>query len=98
MWKVPCFLGSVCPEVCLTPGPGAVCSSGLVLEGGSDNLLGLLYVKEVAPGSVAAGEGSLRPLDLIHFINGAPTHDLTLSESRRLLELSLRNLTLKATR
>ncbi|XP_031433720.1 tyrosine-protein phosphatase non-receptor type 13 isoform X3 [Clupea harengus] len=73
-------------------------SLGLVLEGGSDNLLGLLYVKEVAPGSVAAGEGSLRPLDLIHFINGAPTHDLTLSESRRLLELSLRNLTLKATR
>ncbi|KAL2099649.1 hypothetical protein ACEWY4_004043 [Coilia grayii] len=73
-------------------------SLGLVLEGGSDSLHGLLYVKEVVPGSVAAGEGSMRPLDLIHFINGAPTHSLTLSESRRLLELSLRNLTLKATR
>ncbi|XP_041914622.1 tyrosine-protein phosphatase non-receptor type 13 isoform X6 [Alosa sapidissima] len=73
-------------------------SLGVVLEGGSDSLLGLLYVKEVVPGSVAAGEGSLKPLDLIHFINGAPTHDLTLSENRRLLELSLRNLTLKATR
>ncbi|XP_062411095.1 tyrosine-protein phosphatase non-receptor type 13 isoform X9 [Sardina pilchardus] len=73
-------------------------SLGVVLEGGSDSLLGLLYVKEVVPGSVAAGEGSLKPLDLIHFINGAPTQDLTLSENRRLLELSLRNLTLKATR
>lgn len=87
-----------CMDVCLTSRPGAVCWSGLVLEGGSDSLLGLLYVKEVTPGSVAASEGSLRPLDLIHFINGAPTHDLTLNESRRLLELSLRNLTLKATR
>ncbi|XP_063066677.1 tyrosine-protein phosphatase non-receptor type 13 isoform X2 [Engraulis encrasicolus] len=73
-------------------------SLGLVLEGGSDSLHGLLYVKEVVPGSVAAGEGSMKPLDLIHFINGAPTHSLTLSESRRLVELSLRNLTLKATR
>ncbi|XP_056146193.1 tyrosine-protein phosphatase non-receptor type 13 isoform X1 [Lampris incognitus] len=53
---------------------------------------------DIHPGSLASEEGSLRPLDLIHYINGAPTLDLTLSESTRLLELSLKNLTLKATR
>uniref|UniRef100_A0AAY4EXM6 Tyrosine-protein phosphatase non-receptor type 20 n=1 Tax=Denticeps clupeoides TaxID=299321 RepID=A0AAY4EXM6_9TELE len=73
-------------------------SLGLVLDGGSDSLLGVLYVKDIVQGSAACTEGSLRILDLIHYINGAPTQDLTLSESRRLLELSLRNLTLKATR
>ncbi|KAK7131478.1 hypothetical protein R3I94_016564 [Phoxinus phoxinus] len=71
---------------------------GLVLDGGSDSGLGVLYVKDIIPGSVASAEGSLRHLDIIHYINGAPTQDLTLSESRRLLQLSLRNLSLKATR
>uniref|UniRef100_A0AAR2IUA4 Protein tyrosine phosphatase non-receptor type 13 n=1 Tax=Pygocentrus nattereri TaxID=42514 RepID=A0AAR2IUA4_PYGNA len=73
-------------------------SVGLVLDGGRDSDLGVLYVKDIVPGSAAASEGSLKQLDLIHYINGAPTQDLTLSESRRLLELSLRELTLKATR
>ncbi|KAI4881467.1 hypothetical protein NFI96_012213 [Prochilodus magdalenae] len=73
-------------------------SLGLVLDGGRDSDLGVLYVKDIVPGSAAASEGSLKQLDLIHYINGAPTQDLTLSESRRLLELSLRELTLKATR
>uniref|UniRef100_A0A672HGH2 Protein tyrosine phosphatase non-receptor type 13 n=1 Tax=Salarias fasciatus TaxID=181472 RepID=A0A672HGH2_SALFA len=71
---------------------------GLVLEGGSDSPYGVLFVRDVLPGSSASKEGSLRPLDLIHYINGAPTQDLTLSESTRLLELSLNELTLKATR
>uniref|UniRef100_A0A671RBR6 Tyrosine-protein phosphatase non-receptor type 13 n=1 Tax=Sinocyclocheilus anshuiensis TaxID=1608454 RepID=A0A671RBR6_9TELE len=73
-------------------------SLGLVLDGGSDSGLGVLYVKDIIPGSGAAVEGSLRHLDIIHYINGAPTKDLTLIESRRLLQLSLRNLSLKATR
>ncbi|XP_005161523.1 tyrosine-protein phosphatase non-receptor type 13 isoform X5 [Danio rerio] len=73
-------------------------SLGLVLDGGSDSALGVLYVKEIFPGSAAFEEGSLRHLDIIHYINGVPTQDLTLSESRRLLQLSLRNLSLKATR
>ncbi|XP_072517400.1 tyrosine-protein phosphatase non-receptor type 13 isoform X2 [Salminus brasiliensis] len=73
-------------------------SLGLVLDGGRDSDLGVLYVKDIVPGSAAASEGSLKQLDLIHYINGAPTQDLTLSESHRLLELSLRELTLKATR
>uniref|UniRef100_A0A671RBN6 Tyrosine-protein phosphatase non-receptor type 13-like n=1 Tax=Sinocyclocheilus anshuiensis TaxID=1608454 RepID=A0A671RBN6_9TELE len=67
-------------------------SLGLVLDGGSDSGLGVLYVKDIIPGSGAAVEGSLRHLDIIHYINGAPTKDLTLIESRRLLQLSLRNL------
>uniref|UniRef100_A0A672Q0N2 Tyrosine-protein phosphatase non-receptor type 13-like n=1 Tax=Sinocyclocheilus grahami TaxID=75366 RepID=A0A672Q0N2_SINGR len=67
-------------------------SLGLVLDGGSDCGLGVLYVKDIIPGSVASAEGSLRHLDIIHYINGAPTQDLTLIESRRLLQLSLRNL------
>lgn len=61
-------------------------------------MYGVLFVKEILTGSLASDEGSLRPLDLIHYINGAPTQDLTLSESTRLLELSLNNVTLKATR
>lgn len=71
---------------------------GLLLDGGSDSVYGVLFVKDIVPDSAAFEEGSLRPLDMIHFINGVPTQDLTLSESSRLLELSLHNLSLKATR
>uniref|UniRef100_A0AAQ5X7S8 Protein tyrosine phosphatase non-receptor type 13 n=1 Tax=Amphiprion ocellaris TaxID=80972 RepID=A0AAQ5X7S8_AMPOC len=71
---------------------------GLVLDGGSDSVYRVLFVKDILPGSLASEEGSLKPLDLIHYISGAPTQDLTLSESTRLLELSLDDLTLKATR
>nr|XP_057908252.1 tyrosine-protein phosphatase non-receptor type 13 isoform X2 [Doryrhamphus excisus] len=71
---------------------------GLVLDGGRDSMYGVLFVKDVLVGSAAFEEGSLRPLDLIHYINGAPTQDLTLSESSRLLDLSRADLTLKATR
>ncbi|KAM4720013.1 tyrosine-protein phosphatase non-receptor type 13 isoform 2-T3 [Anableps anableps] len=71
---------------------------GLVLDGGRDSIYGVLFVKDVIPGSPASKEGSLKPLDLIHYINGAPTQDLTLSESIRLLELSPNDLCVKATR
>lgn len=77
----------------MTPHP-----PGLVLDGGMDSMYGVLFVKDVLPGTLASEEGSLRPLDLIHYISGAPTQDLTLSESSRLLELSLDDLTVKATR
>ncbi|XP_062868061.1 tyrosine-protein phosphatase non-receptor type 13 [Trichomycterus rosablanca] len=73
-------------------------SLGLVLDGGRDSEFGVLYVKDIVPGSVAAAEGTLKKLDLIHYINGAPTNQLTLGESRTLLQLGLRELTLKATR
>lgn len=71
---------------------------GLVLDGGKDSDYEVLFVKGIEPGSLVFKEGNLRPLDLIHYINGAPTQDLTLSESIRLLELPLDNITLKATR
>ncbi|XP_035523727.1 tyrosine-protein phosphatase non-receptor type 13 isoform X4 [Morone saxatilis] len=83
------------PDICFK---GSQEPLGLVLDGGSDSAYGVLFVKDILPGSMAFKEGSLRPFDLIHYINGAPTRDLTLSESTRLLELSLDDLTLKATR
>lgn len=73
-------------------------SPGLVLDGGSESIYDVLFVKDILPGSAASEEGSLRRLDLIHYINGAPTQDLTLSESNRLLDLTFDNLFLKATR
>ncbi|XP_046724590.1 tyrosine-protein phosphatase non-receptor type 13 isoform X4 [Silurus meridionalis] len=73
-------------------------SLGLVLDGGKESVFGVLYVKDIVPGSMAATEGTLRKLDLIHYINGAPTNELTLSESRRILQLKQQELTFKATR
>lgn len=69
-----------------------------MLDGGCDSIYDVLFVRDVVPGSLAFEEGSLRTLDLIHYINGAPTQELTLSESSRLMDLSLDDLTLKATR
>lgn len=69
-----------------------------MLDGGSDSAYGVLFVKDIMAASAAFEEGSLRPLDLIHYINGAPTQQLTLGESIRLLEMSLDDLSLKATR
>uniref|UniRef100_A0A671VDK6 Protein tyrosine phosphatase non-receptor type 13 n=1 Tax=Sparus aurata TaxID=8175 RepID=A0A671VDK6_SPAAU len=81
------------PDICFK---GSQEPLGLVLDGGSDSIYSVLFVKDIVPGSVAFEEGSLRSLDLIHYINGAPTQDLTLSESTRLLELSLDDLSLKS--
>ena len=46
-----------------------------MLDGGSDSVYGELFVKDIQPGSVASEEGTLRPLDIIHYISGAPTLD-----------------------
>lgn len=83
------------PDICFR---GSQQPLGLVLDGGSDSTYGVLFVKDILPGSLVSEEGSLRPLDLIHYINGAPSQDLTLSESTRLLQLSFSDLTIKATR
>ncbi|XP_035040325.2 tyrosine-protein phosphatase non-receptor type 13 isoform X2 [Hippoglossus stenolepis] len=83
------------PDICFKDNQEPL---GLVLDGGSDSVYGVLFVKDILPDSPAFNEGSLKPLDLIHYISGAPTQDLTLSENERLLELSLDDLTLKATR
>uniref|UniRef100_A0A8C4YZW0 Protein tyrosine phosphatase non-receptor type 13 n=1 Tax=Gadus morhua TaxID=8049 RepID=A0A8C4YZW0_GADMO len=78
------------PDICFS---GDTETLGLVLDGGCDSPYGVLFVKELLPGSLAASEGSLRPLDLVHYINGAPVQELTLSESRRLMELKPSELT-----
>ncbi|XP_047425832.1 tyrosine-protein phosphatase non-receptor type 13 isoform X2 [Mugil cephalus] len=83
------------PDICFKSNQEPL---GLVLDGGSDSVYGILFVKDILPRSPASEDGSLKQFDLIHYINGAPTQDLTLSESIRLLQLSLDNLTLKATR
>ncbi|KAM8871469.1 tyrosine-protein phosphatase non-receptor type 13 isoform 1-T1 [Synchiropus picturatus] len=91
----PPFEAHILPDICLSDNQQPL---GLILDGGSDSMYGVLFVRDVLAGSVASEEGSLKALDLIHYINGVPTQDLTLSESTRLLELSRSNLTLKATR
>ncbi|CAL9682119.1 unnamed protein product [Knipowitschia caucasica] len=83
------------PDICFR---GTRQPLGLLLEGGCDSPYGVLFVRDILPGSLASEEGSLQHLDLIHYINGAPTKELTLSESNRLLELSFSELTVKATR
>ncbi|XP_055087486.1 tyrosine-protein phosphatase non-receptor type 13 isoform X4 [Periophthalmus magnuspinnatus] len=91
----PHFEAHLLPDICFR---GTQQPLGLALDGGSDSPYGVLFVKDIVPGSLASEEGSLRPLDLIHYINGAPTQELTLSESNRLLELSFSELSIKATR
>ncbi|KAK7896520.1 hypothetical protein WMY93_021845 [Mugilogobius chulae] len=91
----PPFEAHLLPDICFR---GIQQPLGLTLDGGSDSVYGVLFIKEILPGSLASEEGSLQPLDLIHYINGAPTQELTLSESNRLLELSFSELIIKATR
>ncbi|XP_058847124.1 tyrosine-protein phosphatase non-receptor type 13-like isoform X2 [Acipenser ruthenus] len=71
---------------------------GLMLGGGSDSPYQVIYVADIVPGSFTSMEGSLRQLDLIHYINGVSTRELSLHESERLLELPLPSVILKATR
>ncbi|XP_034047388.1 tyrosine-protein phosphatase non-receptor type 13 isoform X2 [Thalassophryne amazonica] len=85
----------VLPDICFKKHQKPL---GLALGGGSDSAYNILFVQDIVPGLLASEEGSLKQFDIIHYINGAPTQDLTLSESTRLLELSLEDLTLKATR
>uniref|UniRef100_H3B2S0 Tyrosine-protein phosphatase non-receptor type 13 n=1 Tax=Latimeria chalumnae TaxID=7897 RepID=H3B2S0_LATCH len=71
---------------------------GLKLAGGSDSLYQVLYVSEISTGSAAASEGSVRPLDLIHYINGVSTQGMSLSEAERSLQMAMPTVVLKATR
>ncbi|NWU71772.1 PTN13 phosphatase, partial [Pterocles burchelli] len=71
---------------------------GLLLSGGQDSLYQVVYISDIHPESVAAREGSLRALDIIHYINGVSTQGRTLKEAKRMLETSLPKVVLKATR
>ncbi|NXI34243.1 PTN13 phosphatase, partial [Galbula dea] len=71
---------------------------GLLLSGGHDSPYQVVYISDILPSSVAAREGSLHALDIIHYINGVSTQGMTLKEAKRLLETYLPKVVLKATR
>ncbi|XP_023568721.1 tyrosine-protein phosphatase non-receptor type 13 isoform X1 [Octodon degus] len=71
---------------------------GFCLSGGHDSLHQVLYISDINPRSVAAIEGNLQLLDIIHYVNGVSTQGLTLEEANRALDTSLPSLVLKATR
>ncbi|XP_071609726.1 tyrosine-protein phosphatase non-receptor type 13 [Heliangelus exortis] len=71
---------------------------GLLLSGGHDSLYQVVYIGDILPKSVAAREGSLNALDVIHYINGVSTQGMTLKEAKRMLETCLPKVVLKATR
>ncbi|KAG8504316.1 LOW QUALITY PROTEIN: Tyrosine-protein phosphatase non-receptor type 13, partial [Galemys pyrenaicus] len=71
---------------------------GFSLSGGLDSLHQVVYISDINPGSVAAIEGNLQLLDIIHYVNGVSTQGMTLEEAKRTLDLSLPSVILKATR
>ncbi|XP_043304240.1 tyrosine-protein phosphatase non-receptor type 13 isoform X6 [Cervus canadensis] len=71
---------------------------GFSLSGGRDSLHQVVYVSDINPRSVAATEGNLQLLDIIHYVNGVSTQGMTLEEAKRTLDLSLPSVVLKATR
>lgn len=57
-----------------------------------------MYISDIDPRSVAAVEGNLQLLDIIHCVNGVSTQGMTLEEAKRALDMSLPSVMLKATR
>ena len=58
----------------------------------------MVYISDINPRSVAAVEGNLQLLDIIHCVNGVSTQSMTLEEAKRALDMSLPSVVLKATR
>ncbi|XP_057583733.1 tyrosine-protein phosphatase non-receptor type 13 isoform X4 [Hippopotamus amphibius kiboko] len=71
---------------------------GFSLSGGHDSFHQVVYVSDINPKSVAATEGNLQLLDIIHYVNGVSTQGMTLEEAKRALDMSLPSVVLKATR
>ncbi|XP_027625669.1 tyrosine-protein phosphatase non-receptor type 13 isoform X3 [Tupaia chinensis] len=71
---------------------------GFSLSGGHDSLHQVVYISDINPRSVAAIEGNLQLLDIIHYVNGVSTQGMTLEEANRALSMSLPSVVLKATR
>ncbi|KAM9330525.1 tyrosine-protein phosphatase non-receptor type 13 [Gastrophryne carolinensis] len=71
---------------------------GLSLSGGLNSPSGVIYIEDIQPGSIAAEDGSLKPLDIVHYINGESTLNMTVDEGKRALESALPIVVLKATR
>ncbi|XP_066137264.1 tyrosine-protein phosphatase non-receptor type 13 isoform X3 [Saccopteryx bilineata] len=71
---------------------------GFSLSGGHHSLHQVMYISDINPRSVAAIEGNLQLLDIIHYVNGVSTQGMTLEEAKRALDMSLPSVVLKATR
>lgn len=71
---------------------------GFSLSGGHGSPHEVVYISDINPRSVAAVEGNLQLLDIIHYVNGVSTQGMTLEEANRALGLSLPSVVLKATR
>ncbi|XP_068089583.1 tyrosine-protein phosphatase non-receptor type 13 isoform X2 [Hyperolius riggenbachi] len=71
---------------------------GLSLSGGPNCPSQVIYIDSIKPGSVADQEGSLKPLDIIHYINGESSLNMTLDEAKRALEAAHPVVVLKVTR
>ncbi|XP_045140274.1 tyrosine-protein phosphatase non-receptor type 13 [Echinops telfairi] len=71
---------------------------GFSLSGGCNSIHQVVYISDINPRSVAAMEGNLQLLDVIHYVNGVSTQGLTLEEVKRALDMSLPSVVLKATR
>uniref|UniRef100_A0A8D2DD85 Tyrosine-protein phosphatase non-receptor type 13 n=1 Tax=Sciurus vulgaris TaxID=55149 RepID=A0A8D2DD85_SCIVU len=71
---------------------------GFSLSGGHNSLHQVIYISDINPRSVAAIEGNLQLLDIIHYVNGISTQGMTLEEANRTLDMSLPSVVLKATR
>ncbi|XP_066430473.1 tyrosine-protein phosphatase non-receptor type 13 isoform X2 [Eleutherodactylus coqui] len=71
---------------------------GLSLSGGPNSPSQVIYVEDIKPDSIADQDGTLRPLDIIHYINGESTSTMTLDDVNRTLESALPVVVLKATR
>ncbi|XP_069834319.1 tyrosine-protein phosphatase non-receptor type 13 isoform X1 [Dendropsophus ebraccatus] len=83
------------PDIMLPCNKGIL---GLSLSGGPNSPSQVIYVEDIKPSSVAEQEGTLRPLDIIHYINGESTSNMTLEEAKHTLESALPVVVLKATR
>ncbi|KAG3276284.1 protein tyrosine phosphatase, non-receptor type 13, transcript variant X8 [Ictidomys tridecemlineatus] len=71
---------------------------GFSLSGGHNSLHQVIYISDINPKSVAAIEGNLQLMDIIHYVNGISTQGMTLEEANRTLVMSLPSVVLKATR
>ncbi|XP_008265857.2 tyrosine-protein phosphatase non-receptor type 13 isoform X2 [Oryctolagus cuniculus] len=71
---------------------------GFSLSGSHDSFHQVIYISDINPSSVAAIEGNLQLLDIIHYVNGVSTQGMTLEETNRALDMSLPSVVLKATR
>ncbi|XP_021104511.1 tyrosine-protein phosphatase non-receptor type 13 isoform X19 [Heterocephalus glaber] len=92
--KMP-LLSHLLPDISLTCNKEEL---GFSLSGGHDSLHQVVYISDINPRSVAAVEGNLQLLDIIHYVNGISTQGMTLEEANKALDTSLPSVVLKATR